>query len=47
MIVIPIGMETTFVRFLQGMRIPEQVGMAIPKGMPIPLYLVIPNAGME
>ena len=47
MIVIHMGIEWAFLRFWQGMLIPDQVGMVIPKGMPIPLYLVIPNTGME
>ena len=47
MIVIPMGMEWAFLRFWQEMLIPDQVGIIIPKGIPIPLYLVILNTGME
>ena len=47
MIVIPMRMEWAFLTFWQGMLIPDQVGMIISKGIPIPLYLVIPNTGME
>ena len=47
MIVILMGMECAFLRFGEEMLNLDQVGMVIPIRMPIQLYLVIPNTGME